>query len=82
MLREVGGRMVGPGRAESAAAVGSLPVVVPGVPGEDQPQVWFTEDEHPVGELGSGGAHESFGVGVGPDRQLRLVQMTGTDVCG
>jgi hypothetical protein len=47
-----------------AAAVGSLSVVVPDIPGEDRPQVWFTEDQHSVGHLGPGGEHETFGIGV------------------
>jgi hypothetical protein len=29
-----------------------------GIPGEDRPQVWFTEDQHSVGHLGPGGEHE------------------------
>jgi hypothetical protein len=62
--------------------MGSSPVVVPRVPGQDFAQVPFTEDQHPVGGLGPGGEHEPFRAGVGPNRQLRLVQMTGTDVCG
>ena len=32
--------------------MGSLSVVVPGISGEDGPQVPFTEDQHPVGDLG------------------------------
>jgi len=64
LLGEVGDGVVGPGRAEFAAAVGSLSVVVPGIPGEDRPQVPFTEDQHPVGDLVPGGEHEPFGIGV------------------
>jgi hypothetical protein len=37
---------------------------VPGVLGQDVPKVALAEDEHPVGELGTGGEHEPFGVGV------------------
>jgi len=44
--------------------VGSLSVVVPGISGEDRPQVPFTEDQHPVGHLGPDGEHEPFGIGV------------------
>ncbi len=39
LLGEVGGGVVGPGRAESAAAVWPSSVVVPGVLGENRPQV-------------------------------------------
>jgi hypothetical protein len=56
--------VVGPGWAEFAAAVGSSSVVVPGVLCEDRPQVPFTEDQHPVGDLRPGGEHEPFRVGV------------------
>ena len=66
LLGEVSGGVVGPGRAESAAAVGPSPVVVPGVLCEDRPQVPFTEDQHPVRHLGPGGEHEPFGIGVRP----------------
>src|SRR6266581_5247393 len=64
LLGEVGGGVVGPGRAELAAAVGSSSVVAGLVLGKDAAQVAFAEDEHPVGDLGPGGEHEPFGVGV------------------
>ena len=51
---------VGPGRAELAAAMGSLSVVVGLVLGQDQPQMPFAGDQHPVGDLGSDGEHEPF----------------------
>ena len=35
LLGEAGDGVAGPRRAEFAAAVGSLPVAVPGIPGED-----------------------------------------------
>src|SRR5690348_2658001 len=54
----------GPGRAESAAAVGPSSVVVPGVLSENRPPVPFAEDQYPVGDLGPGGEDESFGVSV------------------
>ncbi len=57
---EIGGGMVRPGRVQLAAAVGSSPVVVPGVLGQGAAQVAFAEDQHPVGELGPGGVHEPF----------------------
>ena len=56
--------MVGPGRAELAAAVGSPSVVMGLVLGQDGPQVPFAEDEHPVGDLGPGREHESFRISV------------------
>jgi hypothetical protein len=37
---------------------------VPGVLCQDGAQVAFAEDEHPVGDLGPGGGHEPFGIGV------------------
>jgi hypothetical protein len=60
--------------AELAAAVGSSSVVVPGVLGEDRPQVLFAEDQHPVIDLGSGGEHEPFGIGVRPRTAGRDLQ--------
>src|SRR3954469_23627183 len=62
---EVGGRVVGSRRGQSESAVGAVAFVVHGVLVENQPQVPFAEDEHPVGDLGADGADESFGVGVG-----------------
>ena len=56
--------MVSPGRVELAAAVRPLPVVMPGVLGQDAAQVAFTEDQHAVGDLGPGGEHEPFSIGV------------------
>ena len=78
----VGDRVVWPGRAELATPVGSPTVVVSGVGRQDGSQVSFAEDQHTVGEFGSGGEHESLGVSVGPHRQQHLIQMIGTDVCG
>jgi hypothetical protein len=63
-LGEVSGGVVGPGRAESAAAVWLSSVVVPGVLGENRPQARFAEDQHPVGDLGPDGEDEPFGVSV------------------
>jgi hypothetical protein len=56
--------MVRAGRAELPAAVGAPSVVVGLVPGEDRPEVSFAGDQHPVGDLGPGGEHEPFGIGV------------------
>jgi hypothetical protein len=52
--------VVGPGRTELSASMGAPPVVVGLVPSQDSSQVPFTEDEHPVGDLGPGGEHEPF----------------------
>ena len=74
LLGEVGDRMIGPGRAQLAAAVGPPPVVVGRVLGQDGPQVPLAEDQHPVSDLGPGGEHESFRVTVrarAPGRDLR-----------
>ena len=41
------------------------PYVVMGlVLGQDRPQMPFTEDQHPVGDLGPGGEHEPFRISV------------------
>jgi hypothetical protein len=52
LLAEVGDGVVRLGRAELAAAMGAPSVVVGLVLGQDQPQVSFAEDQHPVGDLG------------------------------
>ena len=57
---EVGDGVVGPGRAELAAAMGSPPVVMGLVFGQDRPQMPLAEDEHPVSDLGPDGEHEPF----------------------
>ena len=66
--------MVGPGRAELAAAMGPSSVVVPGILGQDRPQVPFAEDQHPVGDFGPDGENgtrsgRSWQAGVLPPRQ-------------
>jgi hypothetical protein len=43
-----------------------LCVVVRGVLGEHPAEVALPEDQHSVGELGSGGQHEAFGEAVRP----------------
>jgi hypothetical protein len=63
-LGEVGGRVVGPGRAELSAAMGAPSVVVGRILGQDRPQVPLAEDQHPVGDLGPGGEHEPFRISV------------------
>ena len=49
-----------------AGLVGPVPVVVADVVVQDQSQVPFAVDQHPVGALGSCGAHPPFGVAVRP----------------
>jgi hypothetical protein len=60
LLGQVGGRVVGPRRAEFAAAVGAPPVVMGLVLGQDRSQMPLAEDQHPVGDLGLGCEHEPF----------------------
>ena len=79
---EVGHWVVGPGRAELTAAMGSSSVVVRLALGQDRPQMSFTEDQHPVGDLRPGSEHEPFRVSVGRRRRLRLMATIGTGVCG
>jgi hypothetical protein len=66
LLGEAGGGIVGPGRAELAAAMGPSSVVMGLVFGQDCSQVPFAADQHPVGDLGPGGEHEPLRVGVRP----------------
>jgi hypothetical protein len=61
---EVGGRVIGPGRAEFPAAMGASSVVVGLVLGHHDAQVLFAEDQHLVGHLRPGGEHKSFGISV------------------
>jgi hypothetical protein len=42
----------------------------------------LAEDKHPVGDLGPGGEHEPFRIGIAPHRQLHLIRSIGTDVSG
>ncbi len=56
--------MVGPWWLQVQRPVGSPPVVVACEVVEDS--VSFADDEHPVGDLGPGGEHEPFRVGVRP----------------
>jgi len=74
--------VVGPGRAELAAAMGTSSVVMGLVLGQDGPQVPLAEDQHLVGDLGPGREHEPFRIGIGTPSQQHSVQMISTDVCG
>ena len=64
LLGKVGDGVVGPGRLQLEASMGSPSVVVGLVLAQDRPQMSLAEDEHPVGDLGPGGEHESFRVSV------------------
>ena len=77
----VGDRVVWPGRAELATPVGSPTVVVSGVGRQDGSQVLFAEDQHTVGEFGSGGEHESFGEAVRSGAARRNLHNVDTHVC-
>jgi hypothetical protein len=79
---EVRGRVIGLGRAELAAAMGSPSVVMALVLSQDRPQVPFAEDQHPAGDLRPGGEHQPFGISVGRRRRLHPIQMIGTGVSG
>ena len=46
--------------------MGAPSVVVGRVLGQDQQQMPLAEDQHPVGNFGPGGEHETFRVSVGP----------------
>lgn len=54
-----------PGRGGGAGGCdGSSSVLVGGIPGEDRPQVAFTEYQHRGGGLVPGGEHETFRMGI------------------
>ena len=58
--------MIGSRWAELAAAMRAPSVVMGLILSQDRPQVPFAEDQHPVGDLGPGGEHESFRISVRP----------------
>src|ERR1017187_5133229 len=64
LMGEVNGRVVWPGRAELAAAMGTTSVVVGLVLGQDCPQMPLAEDQNPVGDLGPGREHEPLRIGI------------------
>ena len=74
--------MVWPGRAELAAAMRAAPVVVGLILSLDRPQMPLAEDQHPVGNLGSGGEHEPFRVSIAPHRRLHPIRTIGTGLSG
>ncbi len=53
---------------------------MPGVLSQDAAEVAFAEDQHPVGDLGPGGEHESFRVGVRPGSSRRDLERFDTSV--
>jgi len=56
-----------------------MDVVVVGILAQDQPQVPFTGDQHPVQALAAGTGDPPFGNRVAPHRQLHPIRMIGTD---
>ena len=70
------------GRALLQRPVGPVNVVMIDIFAQDQPQVPFTGDQHPVQELAAGARDPAFRNRVGPHRQRHPIQMTGTDVSG
>ncbi len=62
--------------------VRTMAVVVPRVLGQHLPQVPLAEDQHMVQALAAKRTHEPLRESVGPRRQLRPIQMIGTDVSG
>ena len=74
--------MIGPWRVD-LAAMGPSSAVMGLIAGQDHPQVSFTEDQHPVGDLGLGGEHGSIRISVrarAPGRDVhRLDTSSGQD---
>src|SRR3954463_3224744 len=59
-----GGRLRGKGPQQRDLA--AQPILLRRVRREDAPQLSFTEDQHPVGELGADGQYEAFSEAVRP----------------
>jgi hypothetical protein len=66
LLGKVRDGMIGAWREKPKRSMWPPAVVVGAVFGEDGPQVPFAEDQDAVGEFGSGGQDEAFGVAVRP----------------
>jgi hypothetical protein len=66
LVGEVNGGTVGSWRLQLEGPVRTAPVVVPNVFVECSAEMSLAEDDHAVDDLGAGGEHEPFGVGVGP----------------
>ena len=72
-----------PGRwALLQCPVWAMLVVVIDVLAQDQPQVPFAGDQHPVQALAPGAAHPAFRDRVGYRRQLHPIRTIDTGVCG
>jgi hypothetical protein len=56
--------VVGPRWAELAAAMRAPSVVMGFIAGQDCPQVPSADDQHLIDDLGPGGEHEPFRIGV------------------
>jgi hypothetical protein len=69
-------------RALLQCAVRPVRGVVIDVLAEDQSQMPFPGDQHPVQAFTAGTGDPPLGDRVGPHRQQHLIQMIGTDVCG
>jgi hypothetical protein len=67
---------------EADSAVRPVAVVVPDVDVQHVPELALAEDQHPVGELDSGGQYEPLGVGVRLRRRLHPVGMIAVGGCG
>jgi len=70
------------GRILLQRPVRTMSVVMIGVLAEDQPQVPFADDQHPVQALAAGAAHPALRDRVGARRQQHTVRVISTDVCG
>ena len=69
-------------RALSQCLMRPMRVVVIDVLAEDQPQVPFAGDQHPVQALAADAGDPPFGNRVAPHRQLHLIRVIGTDASG
>ena len=74
------GWMDAPGRVLLQRPVRPVVVEVIDILAEDQLQMPFAGDQHPVQALAAG-AYPALGDRVGPPGQQHLIQMIGTDVC-
>ena len=70
------------GRVLLQRPVRPVRIVMIGVLGQDQPQVPFAGDQHPVQALAAGTGDPAFGYSIAPHRQLHPIQVTGTEGCG
>ena len=66
-------------RALVQRPVRPMDVVVIDVLTQDQPQVSFAGDQHPVQALSAGAGDPAFSGRIAPHRQLHPIRMIGTD---